>query len=62
MKNTFYPSVTVFSCDLFLGLTVSLVGFFFITELAGLFYLLFLREIKILSYVILAKLSPCLNK
>ena len=62
MKTTFSTSVTVSSYALFLGWTVSLIGYFLITEVSGVFFLLFLQGIRILSGGALAELSPCQDK
>ena len=58
----FYKSVTVYSCDIFLGLTVSTIGSFIINKLYGVFFLLLFLGINIWSGVTLAKNYPCLEK
>ena len=58
----FSTSVIVSYFTLFLGLTVSTIGSFLITELSGRFFLSFLRGIWISSVVQIAKLSSCLDK
>ena len=62
MKTIFFTEVTASYFSVFLGLTLSPLGSFLIDEVYGVFFMLFLRGIKILSGVTLAKVSPCPEK
>ena len=62
MNTIFSTSVEVSSSDLFLGLNVSPIGYFLITEVSGVFFILLLQGMRILSGVTLAKIYPCKDK
>ena len=61
-STTFFTSVKVISFFLFLGLTGSLIGFFLMIVVSGVFFILLLRGIWRISGAELDKLSPCIYK
>ena len=59
----YFPlSNKVYYFSFLLGLTVSPISYFLITEISVVFFLLFLQGIQKLSGVTLAKSSPCPDK
>ena len=58
----FSTSGDVFYFALLLGSTGFLIGCFLIIEVSGVFFILFLRVIQIVSCVTLDKRSPCAEK